>query len=93
MHPRLSIFVVKDYLGSGDFDTDDEDYEYIDYEGNDYYSVDNPVRVEPVIDNDIESQGLSDLVIRITLKMIIPWNDALGRNLYIIVWKFTHQTI
>ena len=78
-------------MGSGDFGTDDEDYneeEYytIDY-GNedDYYSV-NP---EPVIDNGIDTNGnnndfeggsvtISDLVIRITLLMKSPWNENLG---------------
>ena len=73
-------------MGSGDYDTDDEDYEYIDYE--DYNQGNGPDRVEPVIDNGIDtngnidfdenSEGLSDLVIRITLKMETPWNDALG---------------
>ena len=77
---------LQDYVGSGDFDTDDEDYEYIDYE--DYSQVNGPDRVEPVVDNELDtngnidfdenSEGLSDLVIRITLKMETPWNDALG---------------
>ena len=75
-------------MGSGDFNTDDEDYEEyysIDYDnGEDYYSV----NVEPVIDNGIDSngnidfeegaEGVSDLIIRITLLMKSPWIDALG---------------
>ena len=37
-------------------------------------------RVEPVIDSDL----LSDVVIRITLKMVTRWNNALGKSpLYI----------
>ena len=33
-------------------------------------------RVEPVIDSDL----LSDVVIRITLKMVTRWNNALGKS-------------
>ena len=33
-------------------------------------------RVEPVVDSDL----LSDVVIRITLKMVTRWNNALGKN-------------
>ena len=33
-------------------------------------------RVEPVIDSDL----LSDVVIRITLKMVARWNNALGKS-------------
>ena len=33
-------------------------------------------RVEPVIDSDL----LSDVVIRITLKMVTRWNNALGKR-------------
>ena len=79
---------IQDYELSGDFDTDDEDYEYIDYEDEDYYQVNGGDRVEPVIDNDLDSngnidfeensEGMSDVVIRITLKMESPWNAALG---------------
>ena len=79
---------MQDYELSGDYDTDDEDYEYIDYEGEDYYQVNGGDRVEPVIDNELDSNGnidfeensedMSDLVIRITLKMESRWNAALG---------------
>ena len=82
------LHFLQDYVGSGDYDTDDEDYEYIDYEDEDYGQVNVPDRVEPVIDNGVDtngkidfdenSEGLSDLVIRITLKMEAPWNNALG---------------
>ena len=33
-------------------------------------------RVDPVIDSDL----LSDVVIRITLKMVTRWNNALGKS-------------
>ena len=33
-------------------------------------------RVEPVVDSDL----LSDVVIRITLKMVTRWNNALGKS-------------
>ena len=89
---RTYHIYFQDYVGSGDYGTDDEDYdgEYynIDYDnGNDeYYSV----NVEPVIDNDANgnidfeegSEAISDLVIRITLQMKSPWNDALGKLCY-----------
>ena len=40
-------------------------------------------RVEPVIDSDL----LSDVVIRITLKMVTRWNNALGKS------PFTYLTL
>ena len=33
-------------------------------------------RVEPVVDSDL----LSDVVIRITLKMVTRWNNVLGKS-------------
>ena len=76
-------------MGSGDYGTDDEDYDdedfSIDYGNEDYYY---PANVEPVIDNGIDtnesdefedrSEAISDLVVRITLLMKSPWNEDLG---------------
>ena len=80
---------LQDYVGSGDYGTDDEDYDdedfSIDYGNEDYYYPEN---VEPVIDNAIDtnenvefeggSEAISDLVVRITLLMKSPWNKDLG---------------
>ena len=33
-------------------------------------------RIEPVVDSDL----LSDVVIRITLKMVTRWNNVLGKS-------------
>ena len=80
---------LQDYVGSGDYGTDDEDYDdedfSIDYGNEDYYYPEN---VEPVIDNAIDtnenvefeggSEAISDLVVRITLLMKSPWNKDIG---------------
>ena len=81
---------LQDYVGSGDYGTDDEDYDdedfSIDYGNEDYYYP--AENVEPVIDNAIDtnenvdfeggSEAISDLVVRITLLMKSPWNEDLG---------------
>ena len=44
-------------------------------------------RVEPVVDSDL----LSDVVIRITLKMVTRWNNALGKSPLYIPFIITYN--
>ena len=46
-------------------------------------------RVEPVVDSDL----LSDVVIRITLKMVTRWNNALGKSSLHIAWIMTYTLL
>ena len=48
-------------------------------------------RVEPVIDSDL----LSDVVIRITLKMVTRWNNALGKSpfTYLILLRILKELL
>ena len=46
-------------------------------------------RVEPVVDSDL----LSDVVIRITLKMVTRWNTALGKSSLHIPFIITYTQI
>ena len=44
-------------------------------------------RVEPVVNSDL----LSDVVIRITLKMVTRWNNALGKSSLHIPCNITYM--
>ena len=92
------MLFVQNYEASADDNdggVDDEDYEY-------YYIVDDdendPDRAEPVVTDPEESSGQEidiaddDLVIRITLKMGMPWKDALGMFFFVGI-SFAHYAV